>query len=127
MAGCYVMQVCETGHVPTTRSWHGACTRGSDKMLVFGGVDYAGRVLNDTLMLDLGVSPPRWEKMKVGVCKSCVGNSQFAPIRKPSEFARAHPTSQRAVQICELGALQRSAALALCVGTSQFAPIRNHL
>ena len=57
----------------------------------------------------------------------CVGNSQFAPIRKPSEFARSHPASQRAVYTCELGALQRSDAMALCVGNSQFAPIRNHL
>ena len=32
----------------------------------------------------------------------CVGNSQFAPIRKPSEFTRSHRTSQRAVQTCEL-------------------------
>jgi len=38
------------------------------------------------------------------VC-TCVGNSQFAPIRKSSQFARSHPTSQRAVQTCELEAL----------------------
>ena len=62
------------------------------------------------------------------VLTRCVGNSQFAPIRKPSEFARSHPTSHRAVQTCELGALQRSAALALYVGSRnshQFAIICN--
>ena len=45
-------------------------------------------------------------------------NSQFAPIRKPLEFARSHPNSQRVVQVCEfVGAFQRVAAI----------PIRNHL
>ena len=35
------------------------------------------------------------------VLTGCVGNSQFAPIRKPSEFARSHPASQRALQTRE--------------------------
>ena len=58
------------------------------------------------------------------IVEVCVGNSQFAPSREPSEFANSHPDSQRAVQTCEIGALQRSAALA---GGFAPIPIRNHL
>ena len=50
---------------PRPRAWHGACAVGNNKVLVFGGCDFSGRVLSDTWVLDLHADPPVWNEIKV--------------------------------------------------------------
>nr|AML79294.1 putative LOV domain-containing protein [Cymbomonas sp. BC-2016] len=48
--------------VPPARSWHAASSNGRD-LVVFGGCNYEGRLLDDTWQLDMSRQPPAWHEV----------------------------------------------------------------
>ena len=50
-------------HAPRPRSWHGAASLSDRRLLVFGGCDAVGRMLNDTWILHLHPTAPYWQQL----------------------------------------------------------------
>lgn len=53
-------------HAPRPRSWHGAASLSDRRLLVFGGCDAVGRMLNDTWILHLHPTAPYWQQLATG-------------------------------------------------------------
>ncbi|KAK3275099.1 hypothetical protein CYMTET_16731 [Cymbomonas tetramitiformis] len=71
------------GGMPPPRSWHAASTN-ANELVVFGGCDYKGRLLDDTWQLDLSRHPPAWHEVlgdwnpqpRLGASLCCIGERE---------------------------------------------------